>query len=185
MPGVRIDVVGAEARFHQLGGGVALPDRPLAGAEHADRARSLGGEGLLPFHRHDVEGLIPGDRLEVAVLVERAVALAEERLGQPVVAVHDLGEEVALHAVEAAVDLGLGVAVCGDDAAVLACHHHRAAGATEAAGRLGPAQAGERRVGGEVLRQCRHRQPRRGGRRRDRLRLDDVAPRDPGHRQAP
>ena len=39
--GVRIEIVGAEARPHQLGGGIALPDRPLARAEHADRLGSL------------------------------------------------------------------------------------------------------------------------------------------------
>jgi hypothetical protein len=34
--GVGVEVVGAEAGLHQLGGGVAFPDRPLAGAEHGD-----------------------------------------------------------------------------------------------------------------------------------------------------
>ena len=34
---IGIEVVGAEAGLEELGGGVALPDRPLAGAEHADR----------------------------------------------------------------------------------------------------------------------------------------------------
>jgi hypothetical protein len=35
---VGVEVVGAEAGLHQLGGGIAFPDRPLAGAEHADAA---------------------------------------------------------------------------------------------------------------------------------------------------
>ena len=37
---VGIDVVGAEAGLEQLGRGIAFPDRPLAGAEHADAARA-------------------------------------------------------------------------------------------------------------------------------------------------
>ena len=66
-----------------------------------------------------VEGLVPGHRRELAVLVVLAVLHAQQRRGEPVLAVHDLGEEVALDAVEAAVDLGLDVAVRGHDAAVL------------------------------------------------------------------
>jgi hypothetical protein len=66
-------------------------------------------------------------------------------------------------------------------AAVLGRDHDRAAGAAEAAGRLGPAQAGEGGIGGEVLGERRHWQPGGDSRRGDRLRLDDVAPRDTGH----
>jgi hypothetical protein len=51
-------------------------------------------------------------------------------------AVHDLGQEVALDAVQAAVDRRIGVALGGDDAAVLDADQHAAAGAAEAAGAL-------------------------------------------------
>ena len=37
---VGIEIVGAEARLHQLQCGIAFPDRPLPGAEHADAARA-------------------------------------------------------------------------------------------------------------------------------------------------
>ena len=138
--GVRIEVVGAKARPHQLGGGIALPDRPLARAEHADRLGSLFLEYALELPRHLVEGLVPGDGLELAVLRELPVPHAQERLGEPIAAVHDLGEEVALDAVEAAIDLGLHVAVGGNDLAFFHPDHHTAAGAAEAAGRLRPLQ---------------------------------------------
>ena len=38
--GIGIEIVGAEAGLHQLQRGVAFPDRPLSGAEHADAARA-------------------------------------------------------------------------------------------------------------------------------------------------
>jgi hypothetical protein len=71
--------------------------------------------------------------------------LRSKRRGQPVLAVHDLGQEVALDAVQPAVDRRVGVALRGHHAAVLHAHHHRTAGAAEAAGRLVPAH---RHVGG-------------------------------------
>ena len=69
-------------------------------------------------------------------LANRAVAHAQQRRGEPVGAVHDLGEEVALDAVEAAVDLGLHVAVGGDDLAVLDPDHDAAAGRWPSSRRL-------------------------------------------------
>ena len=77
---VGIEVVGAEAGAHQLGGGVAFPDRPLAGAEHADGGRALLLQHPLRLRRHHVEGFVPGDRREFAVLVVDAVLLAQQRL---------------------------------------------------------------------------------------------------------
>jgi hypothetical protein len=47
--GVGVEVVGAEAGLHQLGGGIAFPDRPLAGAEHGDGARPLAFSAALHF----------------------------------------------------------------------------------------------------------------------------------------
>ena len=147
---IGVEVVGAEARAHQLGRGVALPDRPLAGAEHADCRRALLAQHALGLRRHHVERLLPGDRRELAVLGVFAAAHAQQRRGQAVGAVHDLGQEVALDAVEAAVDLGLGIAVGRHDLARLDADHDAAAGAAEAARRLGPSDL-------EVLDPARHR----------------------------
>ncbi|MNS92246.1 hypothetical protein D3C72_1263750 [compost metagenome] len=148
--GVGVDVVGAEPGLEQLVRGVAFPDRPLAGAEHADGARPLGLQGGLELLRHDVERLVPADRLELALLVVLAILHAQQWLGEAVAAVHDLRQEVALHAVDAAIDLGLDIAVGGDHLAVAGCHHHPAPGAAETAGRLVPLEAGHVRFGDEV-----------------------------------
>src|SRR5262249_38670875 len=51
-----------------------------------------------------------------AVLVVFAVALAQEWMREAVVAVHHLGEKISFDAVQAAIDLGLHVAVGGDHA---------------------------------------------------------------------
>ena len=104
----------------------------------------------LEFLRHDVEGFVPRDRRELAVLVVFAVRLAQHRLGETVVAVHDLGKEIALHAIEAAIDFRLDVAMGCDHAVVLGRHHHAAAGAAEPARRLVPLQFAGGALGDEV-----------------------------------
>ena len=174
---IGIEIVGAEAGPHQLGRGIAFEDRPLAGAEHADCRRSLLLQHLLALFGHHVEGLVPGDRLELAFLVEDAVALAQKRRGQPIGAVHDLGQEIALDAVEAAIDLGLHVAVGGDDLALLDADHDAAAGAAEAAWRLRPFDLERAHAAGNGLGGCRQRNPcsRRGNARG--MGFQDVAPR--------
>ena len=112
---IGVEIVGAKARAHQLGGGIAFPHRPLARAEHADGGRPLVLQYLLGARGHDVEGFVPTDRRELAVLVEDAVLLAQQRRGQTVAAVHDLRKKVALDAVEAAVHLRQRIAVGGND----------------------------------------------------------------------
>ena len=81
-------------------------------------------------------------------------------------AVHDLGQEIALDAVEAAVDFGFDVAVGGDHAAILGRDHDAAAGAAEPARRLVPFQFGDCAFGDEILRRGRRRNAARGGRHR-------------------
>ena len=164
MAGVGVDVVAAQPGLHQLVGRVAFPHRPLAGAEHADGFGTMGLECGLGLLGHDGKRLLPAYRLEFALLVVNAVPHAQQRLGQAVAAVHDLGQEVALDAVQAAVDLGFDVAVGGHHAAVLGRHHHAAAGAAEAAGRLVPVQRGLLGVGDQVARRAGDRQAG-GGRR--------------------
>src|SRR6185369_4822356 len=45
--GVGLQVVGADPPLHQLGGGVALVDGPLAGTVHGNRIGAVGGNGFL------------------------------------------------------------------------------------------------------------------------------------------
>jgi hypothetical protein len=171
---VRVEVVRAEAGLVELRRGVALPDRPLARAEHADRGRAALAERLLPLLGHDVERFLPRHRRELAVLVVLAVLLPQERGLQAIRAVHDLGEEVPLHAVQAAVHLGLGVALGRDHASVLHADEYPAARAAEAAGGLVPADLVRRRAlrGGVLRGQA---DPRRGGRCSGGVRLHELA----------
>src|SRR5690606_2717463 len=67
-----------------------------------------------------------------------AVGLAQQRLGQAVVAVQHLGQEVALDAVDAAVDLGMHVAMGGHHPPILDRDVDPAPGAAVPAGRLAP-----------------------------------------------
>ncbi|MBA7674618.1 hypothetical protein ES703_82838 [subsurface metagenome] len=172
---IGVDVVGAEARLVQFGGGIAFPDRPLAGAEHADAARTALLQGVLELLRHDVERFVPADRRELAVLVVLAARLAQHRLGQPVVAVHDLGEEVALDAVQAAIDLALDIAMGGDHAVIFGGDHDAAAGAAKAAGGLVPLQFGGLALGDEIGGERRHRHPGGGGGDCGGLQLEQLA----------
>jgi len=142
MARVRIDVVGAETGFHQLGGGVAFPNRPLAGAEHAYAGRALFLQRFLPLLRHDIERFIPADGFELAVLVVNAVGFAQQWLGQAVFAVHDLGKEVPLDAIEPPVHRSVRVALGRDHAAVLGANQHGAARSAEAARSLVPPNSG-------------------------------------------
>src|SRR4051812_37014717 len=89
-------------------------------------------------------------------------------------AVHDLGEEVALHAVEAAVHLGLDVAMGGDHAVVLGGDHDAAAGAAETAGGLVPFQVGRLAVGDEIRGQRRYRHAGCGGGDRGGFELEQL-----------
>ena len=174
---VGVEVVGAEARAHQLGRGVALPDRPLAGAEHADRRRAPSRAArawparAITSNASSQETGVNSPSLAYSPPCMRSSGVVRRSR-----AVHDLGQEVALDAVEAAVDLGLRVAVGRDDLACLDADHDAAAGAAEAAGRLGPLDL-------EVLDPARHRLGGRGkrdvgGERGEggRLGLDGVAP---------
>jgi hypothetical protein len=140
---IRVDAVGAEAGLHQLDGGITLPYRPLAGTEHGDTVRALGRlfQRGLDLFGHDVKGGIPGDRGEFAVLVELSVLHAQQGLGQPVLAVHDLGKEIALDAIQALVHRRVGVALGGHHPTVLDSDQHPATGAAIAADALVPAHA--------------------------------------------
>ena len=172
---IRIEIVGTKAGLHQLERGIAFPDRPLTRAEHADAAGPALLQRGLEFLRHDVEGFLPRHRRELAVLVIFAVRFAQHRLGEAVMAIHDLGEEIALHAVEAAVDLGLDVAMSCDHAVFLGRHHDAATGAAEPARRLVPFQLALRALGDKVRRKRRRRNSSRQRRHRGGLELENLA----------
>ena len=135
---VGIDVVRAPAGLDQLDRGVAFLDRVLARAHDADAGRSEFGVDALELALHLVEGALPADRRELALLVELAVLHAQQRPGQAVLAVGDLGVGVALDAEQAAVDRAVGVALDRDDPAVLGGDLDPAADAAEAADALVP-----------------------------------------------
>ena len=139
--GVRVDVVRAKAPLHQFRRGVGFGNRVLARADDRDARGPLLLIDALELPGHFVEGFVPADGLELAVLVELSVRAAHERLRQTVAAVGDLGVEVALHAVEAAVHGRVGVALRRDDAAVLDADQEAAARAAEAADALVPGNA--------------------------------------------
>ena len=174
MAGIRIEIVGAEAGLHQLQSGIAFPDRPLPGAEHADPARATLLQRVLEFLRHDVEGFVPRDLCELAVLVVFAGGLAQHRLGEAVVAVHDLGEEIAFYAVQPAIDFRLDVAMGRDHAIVLGRHHDAATGAAEPARRLVPLQFARGTLGDDVGGACDGRHPAGEGSHRRRLELENL-----------
>ena len=170
---VRIEIVGAETALDQFGRRIAFPDRPLSGPEHADRRRAGALQRGLEFLCHDREGFVPGDGREVAVLVVLAVLLAQQRLCQAILPVHDLGQEIALDAVEAAIDRGIRIALRGDDTTVLRADDDAASGAAEPAHALVPANAIGPRLRGGVYRRGKAGDARR---RRDRGGLERVAP---------
>ena len=96
------------------------------------------------------EGYLLRSRSQGAALVELAVGLAQQRLFQPIAAIHDLGQEVALDAVEAAIDFGFDVTVRGNHTVLLGGHHDAAAGAAEPARRLVPPQLGSGALGHQI-----------------------------------
>ena len=79
---------------------------------------------LLELLGHDIEGLVPGDGLKLAFLIVDAAALAQEWRGQPVGAIHDLRQEIALDAVQTAIDRRIGVALSGHHTALLDTHQN-------------------------------------------------------------
>ncbi|MNF78484.1 hypothetical protein D3C84_606690 [compost metagenome] len=88
---IGIDVVRAKPRLHQFVGRVPFPDRPLSGTEHGDRLPALVLQRLLVLQLHHIERLFPGHRVKLALFVILPIGHAQQRLSQPINAVHDLG----------------------------------------------------------------------------------------------
>ena len=169
MARIGIDVVAAEPGLVKFCGGIAFPHRPLAGSEHPDRTGPVVLEGRLPLFFHDVEGLFPRDRGELAVLVVLAVLHAQHGLGETIRPVHDLGQEVALDAVQSPIDRRIRIALGCDHPTVLHPDEHRAAHAAKSACSLVPTHTG--RGISRLLRLRHHRNADAGRCRRGRNRI--------------
>ena len=115
------------------------------------------------------------DRRELAVLIVFAGGLAQHWFGKAIMAVHDLGKEIALDAVQSAIDFGLDVAMGRDHAIVLGRHHDAAAGAAEPARRLVPLQFACGAFGDEVGGAGDRRHSPGERRHRGRLELENLA----------
>jgi len=138
---VGIEVVAAPAGLDHLGGDVALLDGVLPGAHDRDASRTELLVVTLELRRHLVERPLPGDLDEVALLVERAVLHAQQRLGQPVLAIEDLRVVVALGTQQAAVDRRVRIAFDRNDAPGLRGDLDAASDAAESTGALVPRPA--------------------------------------------
>ena len=136
--GIRVDVVAAQTGLHELGRRVTLVDGVLAGTENGDAGRAKLLQRRLAVLFHFIEGALPADRLELALLVELAILHPQQRLGEAILAVHDLGIEVALDTVQTTIDGRIGITLRRHDLAILGCHHDATTGATETAYALVP-----------------------------------------------
>ncbi len=136
---VGIKIVGTETSLHQLGSSIAFPNCPLAGTEHGQGIRPLCLERSLGFLFHDIESLFPGNRCEFAIFVVLAVGHPQHRRLETVTAIHDLGEEVALDAVQATIDRRIRVALGCYNLSVLCSDQNTTAGTAETAWSLVPA----------------------------------------------
>ena len=139
---VGVNVVGTEAGLQELGSRVGFGNRVLPRTDDGYAFRSLGLVDTAELAFHFVEGLFPAHGHELTVLVELAVLHAHERARQTILTVEDLGVEVALDAVQAAIDGSIRVAFRGDDAAVHRADLQTAAGTAEAADALVPFNPG-------------------------------------------
>ena len=90
MSGIRVNIVRAEAGFHQLSSSVTFIDSPLTGAKHTNRFWPFFFQHRLPFFGHDIEGLIPANRGKIPFFIVFAVLHSQQRLSQAIVTVHDL-----------------------------------------------------------------------------------------------
>ncbi|MNF66536.1 hypothetical protein D3C84_483310 [compost metagenome] len=181
MTRIGVDIVGAKSRLHEFVGGITFPDGPLPGAEHRDRLGALVFQRLLELQLHHIEGLFPGNRLELALLVIAPVRHAQQGLGQTIHPVHDLGQKVALDAVQATVDLGFHITVGRHHPVVLGRDHHTATGAAKAARGLVPVQGDHVLFSNQVAGRSEHRKPGSGRSNPGSLGLDEFAP---SHRHA-
>jgi hypothetical protein len=77
MARIGVEVVAAKAGLEELVGGIAFPDRPLPGTQHANRLWPALAQSRLELLSHHLERLVPADGFELAVLVELAVAHAQ------------------------------------------------------------------------------------------------------------
>ena len=135
-PRVGFEVVAAQPALHPFQRRVAVEDGPLSRAVHAHGAGAVLVERGLEARGDQVQRFVPRDAREAAV------GGSLLRIQQPVLAVEQAWQVVALDAQQPLVHRAGLVAAHGDDAPLLHAHHHAAAGAAEAARRLGPRDRG-------------------------------------------
>ena len=126
-PRAVIDVVGAEARAHELLEEIGFLVRPLGGAETGERAGSVPVPNLPQTRRRNVERLVPAgfaklgegvSRVDVDIGRFRRVFPADQRRRQPVPVIHVVEAEAALDAEPAVVGRAV-LAVDPEDLVVL------------------------------------------------------------------
>src|SRR6516165_11777544 len=81
MSGIAFDAVGTKTGFHQLVGGVSLPNRPLTRTEHADSCRTELTQRSFELCLHHVERFGPADWGKLTVLIVSAAAFSQQRGG--------------------------------------------------------------------------------------------------------
>ena len=131
--GIGIDVVGTHAATKPLDGRVPVEHRPLPGAIHPYRPRTVRVERLLKLRSDQVKRLVPGD-------LSPAVAFAQHRLGQTIFAVQHRRQVIPLDAEQAPIYRTRLIAAHRHDPALGDTHLNAATGAAVAAGRLVPVQ---------------------------------------------
>lgn len=122
----------------------------MARTEHADSSRALFLDNVFELHRHLVKHTVSSDRRGLVILVVFAVRYAQQRSGQPVLTVHDLGGEIALDAVRAPIGLDLRVALRGHHAIVFDGHFNVTTRVTRSIKRLRPLELRRPLVGDKV-----------------------------------
>jgi hypothetical protein len=146
--GVGVDVVGAPTGFEQLDGGVTLLDGVLS-RPHDPHS---GGPQLtvdpLELSLHLVEGPLPADGDEVAVLGELAVLHPHQWLREAILAVEDLGIGIALDTEQPPVDRVFAVALDGHHPALVGGDANTTADAAKATDSLVPTPAVLLAIGG-------------------------------------
>ncbi len=128
---IGFQIVGADTAFKQLGGYVAVGNRPLPGPVHGHGVFPVAFDGFLHFAGHQVEGFLKGCFHHLAVF-------ANQRFGDSVLAIQDLDGMITLDAAQPLVDGTIGIALDGHGAVTGNTDQEAAPGAAEPAGRLFP-----------------------------------------------
>ena len=138
--GVAVVIASAKAELNEFAEGVELLGKELPGTHNAERFVTVSQLDVAEAFDHGVEGLIPGDWCENAVLAEKGL-LGATWCGEDVVLGEALGAELA------AVNRVIWIAACGDGLVVAHAQKHAATDGTVATGGLDPLLRNARRSG--------------------------------------